>query len=181
MVKKPSKMIILLACFLTSCSINYNESEDGSVKSEEIPDSIMENFKLVQIKDNKIHTEITSSLAEIYESQNKTLLFNVNFKEYSSSGDTINTAGNVDEIVYFNDNENANLKGNLKFESKKENIKITGNSLYWNKDDKIISSDINDSIKIIKDDGSKIEGYGFTANLKYSTFSFKKDVKGESK
>lgn len=179
MVRKINKTLIVAAClFLAGCTVDYNNPSEVIEKSESIPDSIMRNFQLVQMKNNKPYTEITSTLTEIYDRQNKTVLHNVKFTEYSSTSKDVITSGKADTVEYFNDSEDAKLTGNLNFYSKKDEIEMFGDSLYWNDDKKNISSDIESSIRVVKDDGSKIEGYGFSANLKNSTFSFEKSVTG---
>ncbi|QEN04818.1 LPS export ABC transporter periplasmic protein LptC [Thiospirochaeta perfilievii] len=181
MVKKSSKIsfLIFTTCMLLAgCTIDYNDQNSNIEKSTAIPDSQMRNFNLVQIKNNKPYTQVTSSLAEIYNRENKTVMFDVKFTEFNSTKNSISTKGSADKVEYYNDSEDAVLKGNLKFYSQKDEIEITGESLFWNSESKIISSDIDSKIYINKDDGSKIEGEGFTANLKNSTFSFKKSVRG---
>lgn len=182
MAKKLNKLLLLVtALFIMGCTINYNDQSEVIEKSDSIPDSVMKNFNLIQMKNNKPYTQVTSSLTEIYESQNKTVLFDVVFTEYNTISHELSTYGKADMIEYFNDTEDAKLNGNLNFISKKDEIELTGDSLYWNSKEKKIESDINSSILVVKEDGSTIEGYGFSANLRYSTFSFDKNITGVTK
>lgn len=179
MVKKLNKLLIVVTCmFIAGCSIDYSDPSEEVEKSETIPDSVMKNFMLIQIRNNDPYTQITSSLTEIYNKQNRTVLYDVEFTEYNLTTNDITTTGKVDIVEYFNDSEDAKLTGNIIFYSKKDEIEIFGDDLYWNDDDKSMSSDVNSSILVIKEDGSRIEGFGFSANLKNSTFSFEKNVTG---
>lgn len=182
MGKKLNKIILLVTTlFLLGCTIDYNEESEDIKKSDTIPDSVMRNFKLIQIKNNSPHTEVISSLTEIYDSQNRTVLHDVIFTEYNTTTNKLTTHGKADTIEYFNDTEDAKLSGDLNFISKKDDIEMTGEYLYWDKEEKSILSSSDSLIKVVKDDGSEIQGFGFSANLKYSTFSFEKDITGITK
>lgn len=179
MAKKLNKLVLLVTVSLFwGCTINYNDQSEEIEKSDSIPDSVMKNFNLIQIKNNKPHNEINSSLAEIYNTQDRTVLHNVTFTEYSTTTYKATTQGQADKIEYFNDTEDAQLTGNLEFISTKDELKMTGEYLLWNKEEKSIVSSSDSAIRVVKEDGSKIEGYGFSANLRNSTFSFEKDITG---
>jgi len=181
MERKLSKLLVYTITWfiLSGCSIEYINENNNTTKSESIPDSVMKNFKYIKIKNNKPYVELNSSLAEIYNDQNKTVLYDVSFTEYENS--KVSTTGKANNIEYNNDTENAKLSGDLAFYSLKDEMKMYGDILYWNKEERTINSELNKSIKVIKDDGSSIEGYGFSANLKNSTFKFANKVTGVTK
>ncbi len=179
MEKKLNKLLLVAACILIAgCSIDYSDPSKEVEKSEAIPDSIMTNFKLIKIKDNDPYTQTSSSLTEIYNKQNRTVLHDVEFTEYNLTTKEVATTGKADKVEFFNDSEDAKLTGNINFYSKKDEIEMFGDDLYWSDDNKSMNSDVNSSILVIKEDGSRIEGFGFSANLKNSTFSFEKNVTG---
>lgn len=178
MVKRLSNILLAVCIIFAGCTIDYDDPSKEVAKSDTIPDSVMRNFKLIKIKDNKPYTEVSSSQAEIFNKKNTTVLQNVIFKEYSTTSGKIVTKGNADIVEYYNDSKNASLSGNLKFYSEKDKIEMFGEYLSWNDSDRILSSKSGSSIEVIKEDGSKIKGFGFYANLKNSTFSFEKNVTG---
>lgn len=179
MVTKLNKFFICgIALFLWGCTIDYATDSDPVTKSELIPDSEMQNFTLIQIKNNKPYTEIKSSKAAVYDKQNKTVLEDVEFYEYDKTDGNIITRGFANSIEFYNDTESAELKGDINFTSKTEDIEMTGDYLFWNKEEKTINSTPKDVIKVIKGDGSMIEGAGFRADLKRSEFSFSHGVTG---
>ncbi|MGL1893757.1 MAG: LPS export ABC transporter periplasmic protein LptC [Spirochaetaceae bacterium] len=179
MEKKLNKLLVAITvCIIAGCTVNYDDQSQITTKSEDIPDTEMINFKLIQMKKNTPYTEIEASKAQIYNDKNRTTLLNVKFIEYNTDNQTVLTVGKADTIVYYNDTENAKLTGNLNFVSKKDEIKIIGEVLEWNSEEKTIFSDDYSTISVIKDDGSTIEGAGFSANLKKSTYSFSNNVKG---
>lgn len=179
MVRKLSKIIILFctALFFWGCTIDYDEEEDVK-KSDKIPDSEMDNFHLVKMKNNKPNTEVFATKAEIYNNQDKTILHSIEFNEYDSNGKKIVTKGKVKKVEYFNDSKNASLTGGIKFYSEEDDIEIIGDNLTWNDENKEIESSIDSVINIKKGDGTKVDGYGFKANIKESTFSFQKGISG---
>ena len=173
-------VMVYIAIFFVGCTINYNEGSDIAEKSTDIPDSVMENFSMTQIKQNEPYTEIYASKTEIYDDQNKILLYNVSFKKYNNYKE-VETQGSADYVEYFNNTEDAKLTGNLKFVSKKDELEMSGEYLYWKEETKTISSKKDTPIIVIMDDGSRIEGYGFSADIKNSTFSFQDKVSGVAK
>lgn len=180
MEKKLNKIFLFVtACFLAGCTINYDDQAQIK-KSEEIPDSVMEDFNLVKMKDNKPFSEVKAEKTEIYNSRNITLLYNIEFIEYDSEDKRVITKGNAGLVEYDNETENAQLTGGLNFYSEREEIDITGEELFWTNETKTIESNLKDPIKVVKEDGSVIEGLGFKADLKNSTFSFKKGVTGKT-
>ena len=182
MGKKLSSLILISTTLLFwSCTINYNDQDSNITKSEAIPDSAMINFKLIKIKNNTPNTEVFSSSAEVFNSQNKTVLKNVVFTEYDTVSKEINTQGKADTVEYFNDTEEAKLNGNLNFVSKKDEIEMTGEYLHWQKKDRRILSSPETFIEVVKEDGSSIKGFGFSANLRDSTFKFQKNITGQTK
>lgn len=180
MEKKLNKIILICTAFLlVGCTINYNDQAQIK-KSEEIPDSIMEDFNLIKMKNNAPFTEVKAERTEIFNSKNKTLLYNIEFIEYDSKDQRIITKGEAGLVEYDNETENAQLTNGLNFYSESEEIDITGKEIYWTKDTKTIESNLKDPIKVVKEDGSVIEGFGFKADLKNSTFSFEKGVSGKT-
>ena len=165
--------------FMFSCSVKYEDQNKEVVKSQDVPDTMMENFKIIKMKKNVPYVEVSAARAEIYDSQNRTILFDTQFLEYDPNNQDIITKGKADKVEYFNDTENADLSGNLNFYSKKEEIEISGESILWNSELKSIESRDKDLMFLKKDDGSILEGYGFKADLKRSVFSFSGNVKGE--
>lgn len=177
MVKKLNKYLLVITCILyAGCAIDYDDKSEEIQKSDEIPDSILVDFKLVKMKNNRPSSEVTSSKTEIYNDKNRTIMYDIKFLEYDKINGSVITTGSVDKVEYYNETEDAQLDGNLSFFSEKEGMELTGETLFWNSEQKTITSD--DNIKIVKDDGSSIEGNNFHANLKNSTFSFKSSVKG---
>lgn len=176
MAKKLSSLIFVVCILFTGCTIDYDEESGEIVKSEEIPDSILQNFELIKIKKNSVSSKVTSSKTEIYNSKDKTVMYDVKFLEYDTHDGSVTTKGDVKKVEYFNDTEDAQLSGEIIFYSEKEGMELTGETLFWNSELKTIESE--DNIKVIKEDGSEIEGDGFSANIKNSTFSFSSNIKG---
>lgn len=161
---------------MVGCTIKY-ENEENIKKSDQIPDSKMSNFHLTKVKNNIIQSEVFAAKAEIFDNQDKTILYNIEFKEFDKNGEEI-TVGNIGRVEYKNDSKDATLTGGIKFFSQKEDMEITGESLYWVDESKELESSIDSLIKVNKGDGSIIEGYGFTASIIDSTFSFEKGISG---
>lgn len=170
-------MLLIAALLMVGCTIDYDDEKDVK-KSDKIPDSVMVNFHLVKMKNNKPSTEVYATKAEIYNNQDLTVLHSIEFNEYNQKGTKVITKGEVKKVEYYNDSKNALLSGGIKFYSEEDDIEIIGDNLSWNDENKEIESKIDSLIQVKKGDGSKVDGYGFKANIKDSTFSFQEGITG---
>lgn len=173
-----SFIVIIGYLCLTGCSLDYKGAFESEKLEEQIPDTVLINFKHIVVDDNKKVFQIEAEVAMIFKKNQLTSLTKVHFYEYDYEGKIV-TEGWADNARFFRDSENAEIWGNVYFYSAKEGAEIFTPSLTWEKETKILQSKPEELVKINKDDGSFIQGRGFMADLRRKSVSFLSQVWGK--
>ena len=160
-----------------SCSINYGEEISDETLSNELPKSILRNFSQTIVRDGQIALEIKAEQAEMYEEDNKTVAYAIEFVEYGEDGEKINE-GRAGHGVYYSNTENAELSNSVYLYSIQEETSITADSIQWESEKRLLKTTPEITVLVKKKDGSFIEGTGFEANLRRNEIRFYSDIKG---
>jgi LPS export ABC transporter protein LptC len=165
---------LIAAAFLlaASCSFDYSQSELSDKMSEEIPNTILENFQHTIVQDGKPSFRLSARRAEAYDSKKETRLKDVSFVEYDSRTGEAITAGTATSAIFFGDTENAELSGSISFYSKRNESGLEGGYLFWDNEKKTLEGRRDRLITITTDDGSVIKGEGFTADARRRSMNF---------
>lgn len=160
-----NRLLLLLALLVScSCSIDYDEAMVVEELSEDLPDIIIYDFVQVQVKDGKPEYRIMGGEAKMFEKKQEQSISSVLFQEFNNEGEIV-TEGWADEVNYFTETEDAELRGNLDFYSKTEEGSISAEYLYWQKEGSILKSNPEESVTLREDSGSSISGTGFEADF----------------
>lgn len=170
-------LLAFLTMLLFGCSLDYHSAEAGGNSIGEIPDTILYNFTTNSVRGKQPYFRIKAAEAETFDKKNITIFTKVSFQEFNSAGKVV-ARGTADRAVYHADTKNAELSGNIDVYSTREKAQITTNYLFWNNDNKTLTGKPNVPVKIVKDDGSKIDGSGFDANLRTRSIQFSSNVRG---
>jgi LPS export ABC transporter protein LptC len=165
----------LFICFISSCTFDYTSFEEEL--KEEIPNAIIINFSQVRVRDDGTTIEIKADRAEDYEELNHTYFKNVHFIQYDEEQEKL-LEGEIEEMIYYTDSENADITGSIYIYSYKDKTSIYAENLNWLNDERILTTDINSTVILKKDDGSMVQGKGFKADLRKREFIFKSFVEG---
>jgi len=168
-------LIVLLAA--GACSLDYESAEMAEDLDQEIPNSVLINFSQVLVRDSEPAFLVEAARAEDYGKKKETRLTDIHFIEYDKDG-AIVTDGHADYAILNNDTRNVELWGNLFFYSAGEEAEISGEYLFWNDAERTLTSKPELPVRIKKDQGTEIEGQGFTADFKTLDFTFEEDVTG---
>jgi len=168
----------LFALVFSGCSLDYREAMIGKELLETVPDTILINFKYTRVRQGQTLAVVEGKSGKTFSKKNETVLKHVHFIEYNGKGDILNE-GWADNAVYNNDTGNARITGDIKVYSEKEKASINAEELHWTAESKLLKGNKDELILLKKDDGSYIEGKGFTADLKDKSIEFFSDVKGQ--
>ena len=171
-------LLLILTVFLLSCSHDYEESVFDEELSDEIPNSIVVNFKEVVIRGGDPAYILEADRAETYNNKKSTVFTDLYFIEYSKSGD-IATEGACVEAEYFNVTDNIEFRDKVILNAVEQGFFIDGEYLFWDNNLKSLAGGENTTVRIGKDDGSLIEGTGFITSSSERSFSFKGKTKGK--
>jgi LPS export ABC transporter protein LptC len=169
---------IILILLFWGCSLDYKAGAESEKLEEQIPDTILINFKHVIVENNKKVFQIEAEEALIFNKNKVTLLKGIHFLEYDKTGNII-TEGKADNARFHTDTENAEIWGSVYCYSVKEGAEIYTPSLSWEKETRILKAEPEELVRINKDDGSFIQGRGFMADLRRKSLSYLSQVLGE--
>jgi LPS export ABC transporter protein LptC len=162
---------------ILSCSFDYEEAMVDENLAEESPESIMFELSQTVVEEGRTKLKVEAESVEIYQGFKKTVARGLHFLEYGEDGGTL-TEGWADEVVYFNETEDAEFTGNVYFYSKKEEISISTDSIRWESEPRYLETPPETKVTLERDDGSFLEGVGLEADLRRMEIKLKRSVKG---
>ncbi|MFW5688514.1 MAG: LPS export ABC transporter periplasmic protein LptC [Spirochaetota bacterium] len=172
---------ILLAALITlgfaSCSIDYGDSQLASEISEDTPDSILFEVRNTVVRDSRPRFIVVADRAETFGDRKRQYLYGVDFQELDAEGGTI-TEGTAAYAEYQTDTEDIELSGDLRFYSAEEDAWVTAEYLYWDSDQRALTSEPEEPVVIRRGDGTVVRGRGFVAEMGRSTIRFDDGVSG---
>jgi LPS export ABC transporter protein LptC len=169
--------ILLVVLFASHCSLDYSSANIAEDLSEKVPETVFLNFSQTQVKNGTITNKIEAARAESYTKRKEMILEYANFKELDENGDIL-TEGKADRAVLHTETDDADLFGNVEFYSYTEETSIYADALYWKDGEEKLLADPGATVLVKKDDGSFIEGKGFSTDFKRREIIFTNGVKG---
>lgn len=170
-------IIALIIMLISVCSLEYQEAMVADNIEETVPDTIVIDFRHVVVQQGRIIATLEAQRAETYGKKHETILTGVRFYEHDGTGEIV-TEGRADRAVFHSNSENAEMSGNILFQSESEGIRIIAENLRWLKDEKKLASAPGQFVRLEKEDGSFVEGKGFSADFKTKSIRFLSEVKG---
>ena len=169
---------LLLSCLLVvSCSLDYGQSQLTDEISDDIPDTILTGVSHTVVRDNTVRFRISAQRVEAFAEQNRQYLYDVTFTEYDTAGE-IRTEGTADLADFQTDTEDVEISGNLRFYSVPDEAWLDARYLYWDSEERQLTSRPEESVSLERSDGTSISGRGFTAEMDRSVIIFTDGVSG---
>ncbi len=158
-----------------SCSMSYENAVRESL-ADNIPTSQLYNVKRVQIQGGVPKITFEAEKGIIWKEREETELFSFEFHEYDSQQKAL-SKGKADYLL-IKDNHDARIKGNVEGYSSRGEASVRTDALSWEDKSRILKGDRTNQVRIEKDDGSLLEGQGFSANLYTNTVTFSEGIHG---
>ena len=173
------QLICLLAALLLGggCSLNYSESEMAESLSEELPNSIIRNYRFVDIRSGRSSFRIYAAEARMYHKAHKTELKDLFFQEINAEGEVV-TEGEAARATIFTQTDDVEMHGDISFSGAAQEATIISNYLFWNNEERRLEGNPEHTVTIIKADGSRIHGKGFSADAAGQRVEFSEAVEG---
>jgi LPS export ABC transporter protein LptC len=115
--------------------------------------------------------------AESYEKRQQIVLSGVSFREYNAQGELVSEAV-ADRAVFHTDSENASAKGAITIRSPGDEASLSADSLVWTREGRILEADPGATVRLVKEDGSYVEGSGFRADFRRRRLEFAGRIHG---
>lgn len=171
-------VLLMLASALTlSCSLDYGETDLATEISEDTPDTILYNVTHTIVRDGRPRFIVEAERAETYSGRKRQYLSQVQFSELAEDGSIV-TDGTARFAEYQVDTEDVELSGELRFFSAEEDAWLTAEYLYWDSEDRLLSSRNEEPVSVARGDGTLVRGRGFVAEMGRSIIRFDAGVSG---
>ncbi len=173
-------LTIVLSCFfivLCGCSFDYEEARIAEDLSETVPETVLIDFVHVRTVKGKPDYRVYGERAETYKKKKETVLQDVLFQDFNAEGE-LETEGVADTITFFSETENAQMSGNLQFYNAEEELEIRSDYLFWNEELEMLTTDESEPVTLVKQNGTYIQGMGFSADGASKSIRFSKGVSG---
>ncbi len=162
---------------LQGCTFDYGSPMEEEF-SDDVPNFVMYDFRqTVQEREAPV-MELSADKVEIFEKSKLTKAAELTYVEYERGTDAVVAEGRADEAVYHSDSGDAELQGNLRFSSPKEDFAIESPSLAWKDEARRLEGRRDQLTAISRSDGTEIKGSGFSADAATKTVSFVEHAEG---
>jgi LPS export ABC transporter protein LptC len=172
----PALSVLFLSFFaFAACSFDYGSSLSGE---EEMPDIIMNDVEYVRVRDGDPQVRFKAELAERYEESRIMELKNFSFEQFERRSREINAAGRAGEARVELDSGDINLAGGVTLAVESEDIVIETGRLDWKDEQRDLSGDYSDEVRINRANGTSFSGRGFSANARTRLWGFSGGIGG---
>ncbi len=171
-------VFVFLSLLLASCSLDYSQAALPEDLADTVPETIILKFKQTNVNERKVKQLLEADRAESFTKSKKTIFQNLHYSEFDSEGVKV-VEGKASEVVYQTESEDAEISGNVWFHSYSEKTSIYAESLSWKNKEKILTSGPDQLVRVIKEDGSFMQGTGFETDLRLKQVVFSRGVTGK--
>jgi LPS export ABC transporter protein LptC len=168
---------VLLQVLLASCSLDYEQARVAENIPEQIPETILFDFIHTVMSKGKVWVVLKADRAETYSERDEIVLYNVLFREYDGQGG-LRTEARAEQAVFHTDSENASVSGSIVIYSTEEQAELQASRLTWIREGRRLVADDGQTVRLQKDDGSFVEGQGFSADFRRKKLEFASRVRG---
>lgn len=168
-----STVVVLCA----GCKLDYKDADLAEEMNAQVPNSVLEDFSRVVVRDGKVSYIFSADHAELYDSTKLTYFDNIGFTEYKADGST-GTEGAAQRAVHDSKTDNIIFDGKIILNSTVQDFVVKSDYLEWNNEAKILKSLDDTEVSIEQGDGSVVKGRGFIADAKGKSFTLLEDASG---
>ena len=154
-----STVVVLCA----GCKLDYKDADLAEEMNAQVPNSVLEDFSQVVVRDGKVSYIFSADHAELYDSTKLTYFDNIGFTEYKADG------SKTDNIIF---------DGKIILNSTVQDFVVKSDYLEWNNEAKILKSLDDTEVSIEQGDGSVVKGRGFIADAKGKSFTLLEEASG---
>ena len=170
-------IVTTVAVLCAGCKLDYKDADLAEEMNAQVPNSVLEDFSQVVVRDGKVSYIFSADHAELYDSTKLTYFDNIGFTEYKADGST-GTEGAAQRAVHDSKTDNIIFDGKIILNSTVQDFVVKSDYLEWNNDAKILKSLDDTEVSIEQGDGSVVKGRGFIADAKGKSFTLLEEASG---
>ncbi|UCF99846.1 MAG: LPS export ABC transporter periplasmic protein LptC [Spirochaetaceae bacterium] len=167
----------LALILVVSCSLDYEQARMAESIPGQIPETILFDFTHTVVSGGRIWVVLEAERAETYSERKEIVLQGVSFREYDEQGNLL-TEAQAERAVFNTDSEDATVSGAIVIYSPEEKASLQAGRLSWIREGRRLVADDGQAVRLQKDDGSFVEGRGFSADFRRKKLEFSSRVRG---
>ena len=167
----------LVAALLGACTFDYGGDPGPDQLADEVPETVLTAASHTVVRNGRVVAEIRARQIENYPRGGRAVLRDVRYVEYDGSGGVAAT-GRADRAVYYVESEDAEVAGAVALRSVSQAASLTAEELHWDHAGRLLSTGSEQVVAVIRDDGSRVHGAGFEAELRAKSIRFSGPVSG---
>ena len=174
-----TRILLAVACVLVvaGCSLEYNQVDEDGSDSSDSPDTVLYDVTNTIVSENVPRFIVRADRAETYGDLSLQKLEGITFTELDASG-ALRTEGSALLAEYETDTEDVTISGNVQFYSADQDAYLSAEVLYWDNDERRLTSEPADTVGLRRGDGTAVRGRGFVAEMGRSIIRFEDGVSG---
>ena len=166
-----------VGALLAGCSFDYGGAAGPEQLADEVPETILTGATHTVVRNGRVVAEISAQQVENFPAAGRAVLSDVRYAEYDADGALV-TTGRADRAVYYTESEDAEVAGAVALRSVSQQASLTAEELHWDHSVRLLSTGPDQVVAVIRDDGSRVQGAGFEAELRAKTIQFSGPVSG---
>jgi LPS export ABC transporter protein LptC len=170
-------LLSILVLFALSCSLDYEQARVAESIPGQIPETILFEFTHTVVSEGRVWVILEAKRAETYGERNEIILEDVYFREYGEEGNLLTEAW-AERAVFATDSEDATVSGSIRIYSHEEQASLQAGRISWISEGRRLIADDGQTVRLQKDDGSYVEGEGFSADFRRKKLEFSSRVRG---
>lgn len=168
---------VMILTFLASCSLDYEQAKVAESIPGQTPETILIDFTHTIVSGGRVWVILKAERAETYGEKKEIVLQGVYFREYDEEGNLL-TEARAEKAVFNTDSEDAVVSGSIEIYSPEEQAALQAGRLSWTREGRRLVADDGQSVRLQKDDGTFVEGQGFSADFRRKKLEFASRVRG---
>lgn len=168
-------LLLIVGC--VACSLDYRPAQVGGDRQDDVPETVMVQARMTIVRSEARRFQVSAERVATYPRLQRQEFTSFEFREFDAAGDLL-SSGTADSAVYHTDSDNVELRGNIVFFSNAQDARIFADTLFWNDAERLLTGEPDAPVRLEREDGTVIEGIGFTADMRTSTMEFARQVSG---
>jgi LPS export ABC transporter protein LptC len=176
-MNKSRPVLVLLQLLFVSCSLDYEQARVAESIPGQTPETILIDFTHTVVSGGRVWVVLEAERAETYSERKEIVLEGVYYREYDEEGNLL-TEAQAEKAVFSTDSEDATVSGSIVIYSPEEQAALQASRLSWTREGRRLVADDGQTVRLQKDDGSFVEGQGFSADFRRRKLEFSSRVRG---
>ena len=176
--RRAAVILCTAAALLAACSFEYSDAGPSPQQLLEfIPETELTEVTHTIVRNGRVVAEFRAEQVRNFRRAGRTEMEEITYSEYDRNGILV-TAGTADRAVYYTQHEDVELAGAIRLRSQAQGVWLEAETLRWEDERHRLTAGPEESVEIVRDDGSRVTGAGLEVDVRRKTIRFAGPVEG---